>query len=42
MLRRQEPFAQLVVPNHDEYDRGTLLAIIRQAEISVDEFIKLL
>ena len=42
VLRRQEPFAQLVVPNHDELDRGTLRAIIRQADISVEQLIKLL
>lgn len=42
VLRRDEPFAQVVVPNHKELDRGTLRAIIRQAGMSVDEFIKLL
>ncbi|MFH0992221.1 MAG: type II toxin-antitoxin system HicA family toxin [bacterium] len=29
ILRRYEPFAQLVVPDHKELDRGTLRAIIR-------------
>ncbi len=42
ILRRQDPFAQLVVPNHKELDRGTLRAIIRQAGLGVDEFIGLL
>ena len=42
ILRRDNPFAQLVVPNHKELDRGTLRAIIRQADLSVEEFIKLL
>ncbi len=42
ILRRGEPFAQLVVPDHKELDRGTLRAIIRQAGITVDDFIKLL
>ncbi|MFW0859200.1 MAG: type II toxin-antitoxin system HicA family toxin [Dehalococcoidia bacterium] len=42
ILRRNDPFAQVVVPNHKELDRGTLRAIIRQAGISVDEFVKLL
>jgi predicted RNA binding protein YcfA (HicA-like mRNA interferase family) len=42
ILRRDDPFAQLVVPNHKELDRGTLRAIIRQSDLSVDEFIKLL
>jgi predicted RNA binding protein YcfA (HicA-like mRNA interferase family) len=42
ILRRNDPFAQLVVPDHKELDRGTLRAIIRQASISVEEFVKLL
>jgi predicted RNA binding protein YcfA (HicA-like mRNA interferase family) len=42
ILRRDEPFAQLVVPEHLELDRGTLRAIIRQAGLSPDEFLKLL
>ena len=42
ILRRDVPFSQLVVPDHKELDRGTLRAIIRQAQISVDEFLKLL
>ncbi len=42
ILRRDDPFAQLVVPNHKQLDRGTLRAIIRQANMSVDEFNELL
>ena len=42
ILRRDSPFAQVVVPNHKELDRGTLRAIIRQAELGVDEFVRLL
>jgi predicted RNA binding protein YcfA (HicA-like mRNA interferase family) len=42
ILRRDNPFDQLVVPDHKELDRGTLRAIIRQAGLSVDEFMKLL
>jgi predicted RNA binding protein YcfA (HicA-like mRNA interferase family) len=42
VLRRDDPFAQLVVPDHKELDRGTLRAIIRQAGMSVDEFLELL
>ena len=42
ILRRDEPFAQLVVPDHKELDRGTLRAIIRQAGLRVDEFVSLL
>ncbi len=42
ILRRDNPFGQLVVPDHKELDRGTLRAIIRQSGLSVDEFVKLL
>lgn len=42
ILRRDDPFAQTVVPDHRELDRGTLRAIIRQAGLSIDEFIALL
>jgi len=42
ILRRDDPFAQLVVPDHKELDRGTLRAIIRQASLTVDDFVALL
>lgn len=42
ILRRDEPFAEVVVPNHQELDKGTLRAIIRQVGLSVDGFIELL
>ncbi|MBI5955858.1 MAG: type II toxin-antitoxin system HicA family toxin, partial [Chloroflexi bacterium] len=42
ILRRDDPFAQAVVRDHKELDRGTLRAIVRQAGLSVDEFVKLL
>lgn len=42
VLRRDDPFAQLVVPDHKELDRGTLRAIIRQADLSVEAFSNLL
>lgn len=42
VLRRDDPFAQVVVPDHDPLDRGTLRGIIRQAGLSVDEFVELL
>jgi predicted RNA binding protein YcfA (HicA-like mRNA interferase family) len=38
VLRRAEPFAQVVVPDHPELDRGTLRAIIRQTGLTVDQF----
>jgi len=42
VLRKDEPFAQIVVPDHKELDRGTLRAIIRQAGLSKADFLKLL
>jgi hypothetical protein len=42
VLRRDDPFGQLVVPDHRELDRGTLRALIRMAGLSIEEFIKLL
>ena len=42
ILRRDDPFAQIVIPNHRELDRGTLRAIIRQAKVSIDDFINTL
>lgn len=42
ILRRDDPFAQVSVPLHKEPDRGTLRAIMRQAGLSVDEFVNLL
>jgi predicted RNA binding protein YcfA (HicA-like mRNA interferase family) len=42
ILRRDDPFSQVVVPNHKELDKGTLRSIIRMANLSVDEFIQML
>jgi predicted RNA binding protein YcfA (HicA-like mRNA interferase family) len=42
VLRRDEPFAQVVVPDHKVLDRGTLRAIIRQVGLSVEEFVSFL
>jgi predicted RNA binding protein YcfA (HicA-like mRNA interferase family) len=42
ILRRDDPFTQTVVPDHKELDRGTLRAILRQAGLSIDEFVNLL
>ena len=38
ILRRDSSFAEVVVPVHKELDRGTLRSIIRQAGLSIDEF----
>ena len=42
ILRRDNPFAQIVVPNHKKLDRGTLRAIIKQSDLSIKEFTSLL
>ena len=42
ILRRDSPFAQVVVPDHRELDRGTLRAILRGAALTVEEFIRLM
>jgi predicted RNA binding protein YcfA (HicA-like mRNA interferase family) len=42
VLRRDDPFSQLVVPDHKELDRGTLRAIIRMAGLSAESFRALL
>lgn len=42
IMRRDEPFSQTVVPAHREIDRGTLRAILRQIDLSVDDFVRLL
>ena len=42
ILRRDEPFAQVVVPDHRELDTGTLRAIIKQAGLTVEQFGELL
>ena len=41
-LRRDEPFAQVVVPENRELPKGTLRRILRDAGLSVDEFVELL
>lgn len=38
----QPPHRRLVVPDHREVAKGTLRAIIREAGLSVEEFISLL
>lgn len=42
ILRRDDPFSQVSIPDHKELDRGTLRSIIRSAGFTVDEFIDLL
>jgi predicted RNA binding protein YcfA (HicA-like mRNA interferase family) len=42
ILCRDEPFSEVVIPNHKTLDKGTLRAIIRQVDLDVDEFVNLL
>jgi len=43
ILREKEaPHRRLTVPRHSELARGTLRAIIRQAGLTVEEFLELL
>ena len=42
ILRRDDPFTHVVVPDHRELDRGTLRAILRHAGLDVSDFIELL
>ena len=41
ILRRDNPFAQVVVPDHKSIDTGTLDSILDGADLSTDDFIKL-
>ena len=41
-LVREDPSTQLTVPNHKTIAKGTLRSLIRDAGLSVDEFIGLL
>lgn len=42
IMRRDEPFTQVVVPDHQELATGTLRPIIRDSDLSVEEFMSLL
>jgi predicted RNA binding protein YcfA (HicA-like mRNA interferase family) len=42
ILRRDDPFAQTVVPEHRQIDRGTLRAILRQSGITAEDLTKML
>ena len=42
VLRRDNPFAQVVVPDHKSVDTGTLTTILDGADLSVEDFIKLI
>ena len=42
MLRRDQPYARVVVPDHKQLRSGTLRRIIADAGLTVEEFIALL
>ncbi len=42
ILRKDYPFSQIVVPNHKNIAKGTLKTIIKNAGLTVDEFVYLL
>ena len=42
ILRRDVPFAQVVVPDHSKLDTGTLRSIVRQAGVAPEELLRLL
>jgi predicted RNA binding protein YcfA (HicA-like mRNA interferase family) len=42
VMRRDDPFAQVVVPAHRSIDTGTLASILEAAGIRIDEFEALL
>jgi len=42
IMRRDDPYAMIVVPNHKTLKPGTLRKIIRDTGLTIDEFIALL
>ena len=42
ILRRDNPFAQVVVPDHSELDTGTLRSILRQSGLTAEQLLGLL
>jgi len=42
LRQREVPHRRLTVPNHGEIAKGTLLAIIKEAGLTREEFLKLL
>ena len=42
VLRRDSPFAQVVVPDHRSIDTGTLASILDGAGLTVEDFVELL
>ena len=42
ILRRGDPYARVVVPDHRQVRQGTLRRIIADAGLTVDQFVQLL
>jgi predicted RNA binding protein YcfA (HicA-like mRNA interferase family) len=42
ILRRDEPYARAVIPDHKQVRQGTLRRIIADAGLTVDQFMQLL
>ncbi len=42
ILKRELDGKRVAIPNHDELPKGTLRSIIRQCDLTVEEFAKLL
>ncbi|MCX6162653.1 MAG: type II toxin-antitoxin system HicA family toxin [Ignavibacteriae bacterium] len=42
LRNKNYPFRRITVPNHREIAKGTLRTIIRQAGLTLDEFIQLI
>jgi predicted RNA binding protein YcfA (HicA-like mRNA interferase family) len=42
LRRKEQPYLRITVPNHREIAKGTLRAIIREADLTVEEFVRLL
>lgn len=42
VLRRDEPFARVIVPAHKQIRPGTLRRIVADAGLTVDQFLQLL
>ena len=42
ILRRENPYARAVVPDHKQIRRGTLRSILAEAGMTVEQFLQLL
>ena len=42
VLRRENPYARVVVPDHHRLRPGTLRQILNEASLTVDELLRLL